>query len=149
MLTDVCPARTTAAMLLLMKLQRPAPILANPMLYAYPFYSVVYYVGLVVVVGWLRCVGQGRLLGRLASVRWVCVPDHVPDLQRWLVRVVVSFALVVWVLKVLECVQHLFVCMVILAVCKQKVFVCTVILSTCKQIVCVCKQIFVGLGLIL
>ena len=149
MLTDVCPARTTAAMLLLMKLQRPAPILANPMLYAYPFYSVVYYVGLVVVVGWLRCVGQGRLLGRLASVRWVCVPDHVPDLQRWLVRVVVSFALVVWVLKVLECVQHLFVCMVILAVCKQKVFVCTVILSTCKQIVCVCKQIFVGLVLIL
>ena len=149
MLTDVCPARTTAAMLLLMKLQRPAPILANPMLYAYPFYSVVYYVGLVVVVGWLRCVGQGRLLGRLASVRWVCVPDHVPDLQRWLVRVVVSFDLVVWMLKVLECVQHLFVCMVILAVCKQKVFVCTVILSTCKQIVCVCKQIFVGLVLIL
>ena len=147
--TDVCPARTKDAMLLLMKLQRPAPILANPMLYAYPFYSVVYYVGLVVVVGWLRCVGQGRLLGRLASVRWVCVPDHVPDLQRWLVRVVVSFALVVWVLKVLECVQHLFVCMVILAVCKQKVFVCTVILSTCKQIVCVCKQIFVGLVLIL
>ena len=119
------------------------------MLYAYPFYSVVYYVGLVVVVGWLRCVGQGRLLGRLASVRWVCVPDHVPDLQRWLVRVVVSFALVVWVLKVLECVQHLFVCMVILAVCKQKVFVCTVILSTCTLIVCVCKQIFVGCVLIL
>ena len=111
------------------------------MLYAYPFYSVVYYVGLVVVVGWLRCVGQGRLLGRLAFVRWVCVPDYVPDLQRWLVRVVVSFALVVWVLKVLECVQHLFVCMVILAVCKQKVFVCTVILSTCKLIVCVCKKI--------
>ena len=149
MLTDVCPARTTAAMLLLMKLQRPAPILANPMLYAYPFYSVVYYVGLVVVVGWLRCVGQGRLLGRLASVRWVCVPDHVPDLQRWLVRVVVSFALVGWVLKVLRCVQLLSVCKVILAVCKQKVFVCTVILATCTQIVCVCKQIFVGLVLIL
>ena len=137
--TDVCPARTTAAMLLKMKLQRPAPILANPMLYAYPFYSVVYNVGLVVVVGWLRCVGQGRLLGRLASVRWVCVPAHVPDLQRWLVRVVVSFALVVWVLKVLRCVQLLIVCTVILAVCKQKVFVCTVILSTCKQILCVCK----------
>jgi hypothetical protein len=30
--TDVCLARTTAAMLLLMKLQCPAPILANPML---------------------------------------------------------------------------------------------------------------------
>ena len=149
MLTDVCPARTTAAMLLLMKLQRPAPILANPMLYAYPFYSVVYNVGLVVVVGWLRCVGQGRLLGRLASVRWVCVPDHVPDLQRWLVRVVVSFALVGWVLKVLRCVQLLSVCKVILAVCKQKVFVCTVILSTCTLIVCVCKQIFVGCVLIL
>ena len=104
--------------------------------------------GLVVVVGWLRCVGQGRLLGRLASVRWACVPDYVPDLQRWLVRVVVSFALVVWVLKVLECVQYLFVCMVILAVCKQKVFVCTVILSTCKKIVFVCKQIFVGWVLI-
>ena len=97
--------------------------------------------GLVVVAGCVLWVGQGRLLGRLASVRWVCVPDHVPDLQRWLVRVVVSFDLVVWMLKVLECVQHLFVCMVILAVCKQKVFVCTVILSTCKLIVCVCKKI--------
>ena len=147
--TDVCPARTNAAMLLKMKLQRPAPILANPLLYAYPFYSVVYNVGLVVVVGWLRWVGQGRLLGRLASVRWVCVPDYVPDLQRWLVRVVVSFALVVWVLKVLECVQQLIVCKVNLAVCKQKVFVCTVILSSCMPIVCVCKQIFVGWVLIL
>ena len=77
------------------------------------------------------CVEQVRLLGRLASVRWVCVPDHVPDLQRWLVRVVVSFALVGWVLKVLRCVQLLSVCKVILAVCKQKVFVCTVILATC------------------
>jgi hypothetical protein len=149
MSTDVCPARTNAAMLLKMKLQRPAPILANPMLYAYPFYLVVYNVGLVVVVEWLRWVGQGRLLGRLASVRWVCVPDHVPDLQRWLVRVVVSSALVVWVLKVLVCVQQLFFCTVILAVCKQKVFVCTVILSICKQTLCVCKQIFVGWVLIL
>ena len=141
MFTDVCPARTKAAMLLKMKLQRPAPITPNPMLYAYPISAVVYNVGLVVVVGWLRCVGQVRLLGRLASVRWVCVPAHVPDLQRWLIRVVVSFALVVWVLKVLEFVQQLFVYTVILTVCKQKVFVCTVILSTCKQIVCVCKQI--------
>ena len=119
------------------------------MLYAYPFYSVVYNVGLVVVVGWLRWVGQGRLLGRLASVRWVCVPAHVPDLQRWLVRVVVSLVLSVWLLKILDCVQQLLVCTVILAVCKQKIFVCTVILSTCTLIVCVCKQIFVGWVLIL
>jgi len=139
MLTDVCPARTTAAMMLKMKLQRPAPILANPMLYAYPFYSVVYNVGLVVVAGCVLWVGQDRLLGRLASVRWVCVPDYVPDLQRWLVRVVVTFALVVWLLKVFGCVQQLFVFTVILAVCKQKVFVCTVILSTCKQTLYVCK----------
>ena len=33
-------------------------------------------------------VGKGRLFGRLAFVGWVCVPDHVPDLQRWLVLVV-------------------------------------------------------------
>ena len=136
-------------MLLKMKLQRPAPILANPMLYAHPFYSVVYNVGLVVVVGWLRCVGQGRLLGRLASVRWVCVPAHVPDLQRWLVRVVMSLGLSVGLVKVLVCVQILIVCKVILAVCKQKVSVCTVILSTCTIIVCVCKQRFVGWVLIL
>ena len=116
--TDVCPARTTAAMLLKMKLQRPAPILANPMLYAYPFYSVVYNVGLVVVVGWLRCVGQGRLLGRLASVRWVCVPDHVPDLQRWLISVVISLGLSVGLLKLFVCIKILIVCKVILAVCK-------------------------------
>ena len=102
--TDVCPARTTAAMLLKMKLQRPAPILANPMLYAYPFYSVIYNVGLVVVAGCVLWVGQGRLLGRLASVLWVCVPDHVPDLQRWLVRVFMSLGLSVWLLKVLVCV---------------------------------------------
>jgi hypothetical protein len=139
MLTDVCPARTTAAMLMMMKLQRPAPILANPMLYAYPFYLVIYNVGLVVVVGWLRCVGQGRLLGRLASVRWVCVPDHVPDLRRWLVRVVMSLGLSVGLLKVLGCVKQLLVCTVILAVCKQKVFVCTVTMSTCMLILCVCK----------
>jgi hypothetical protein len=81
-----------------------APILQNPLLYAYPFYSVVYNVGLVVVIGWLRWVGQGRLLGRLASVRWVCVPDHVPDLQRWLVRVVMSLGLSVGLLKVFDCV---------------------------------------------
>jgi hypothetical protein len=130
--TDVCPARTTAAMLLKMKLQRPAPILANPMLYAYPFSAVVYNVGLVVVAGCVLWVGQGRLLGRLASVRWVCVPDHVPDLQRWLVRVVVSLGLSGRVVKVFGCVQQLFVCTVILAVCKKKVFVCTVILSTFK-----------------
>ncbi len=74
--------RTEDAMLLKLKLQRPAPITPNPMLYAYPFYSVVYNVGLLVVVGWLWCVGQGRLLGRLASVLGFCVSDHVPDLQR-------------------------------------------------------------------
>ena len=88
------------------------------MLYAYPISSILYNVGLVVVVGCVLWVGQGRLLGRLASVRWVCVPAHVPDLQRWLVRVFMSFALVVWMLKVLECVQQLFVCKVILAACK-------------------------------
>ena len=101
---------------------------AQFVLYAYPFYLVIYNVGLIVVVGCVLWVGQGRLLGRLAFVRWVCVPDHVPDLQRWFIRVIASFALVVWVLKVLQCVQQLFVCKVILAVCKQKVFVCTVIL---------------------
>ena len=91
-------------MLLKMKLQRHAPILANPLLYAYPLYSVVYNVGLVVVAGCVLWVGQGRLLGRLASVRWACVPDHVPELQRWLIRVVVSLHLSVWLLKVFVCV---------------------------------------------
>ena len=138
--TDVCPARTTAAMLLKMKLQRPAPILANPLLYAYPFYSVVYHVGLVVVVGWLRWVGQGRLLGRLASVLLVFVPDHVPDLQRLLVSVVMSLGLSVGLLKVLVCVQQLFFCTVILVVCKQKVLLCRVILSTRTQTLCACKK---------
>ena len=128
-------------MLLKMKLQRQAPLAAIPMLYAYPSFSVVYNVGLCPIVGCYLCVGQGRLLGRLASVRWVCVPDHVPDLQRWLVRVVVSFALIVWVPKVFVCVQQLFVCTVILAVCKQKVFVCTVILSIYTLTLFVCKQI--------
>ena len=118
-------------MLLKVKLQRHAPLAAIPMLYAYPIIPVLYYVSLCQTVECCLCVGQGRLLGRLAFVRWVCVPDHVPDLQRWLVRVVVSFALVGWVLKVLRCVQLLSVCKVILAVCKQKVFVCTVILATC------------------
>ena len=75
------------------------------MLYAYPFFAVFYYVGLVVVVGCVLWVGQGRLLGRLASVLWVCVPDHVPDLQHWLVRVVKSLELTVWVLKVFVFVQ--------------------------------------------
>jgi len=102
--TDVCPARTTAAILLKMKLQRPAPILPNPLLYAYPFSAVFYNVGLVVVAGCVLWVGQGRLLGRLAFVQWVCVPDHVPDLQRWLVRVVVSLDLSIGLLKVLVCV---------------------------------------------
>ena len=101
-----------------MKIYSSASIAANPLLYAYPIFSVIYNVGLVVVAGCVLWVGQGRLLGRLASVRWVCVPDHVPDLQRWLVRVVVLFALVVWVLKVLGCVKQLFVCTVILAACK-------------------------------
>ena len=79
-------------------------VYSTPLLYAYPFYLVVYNVGLVVVVGWLRCVGQGRLLGRLAFVSGLCVPDHVPDLQRWLVRVVMSLGLSGWLVKVLVCV---------------------------------------------
>ena len=84
--------------------ERQAQLLQNPMLYAYPFYSVVYNVGLVVVIGWLRWVGQGRLLGRLAFVSGLCVPAHVPDLQRWLVRVVMSLGLSVRLVKVLACV---------------------------------------------
>ena len=91
--TDVCPARTKAAMLLMMKLQGHAPLAQNRLLYAYPIYSVIYNVGLCRTVECCLCVGQGRLLGRLASVRWVCVPAHVPDLQRWLVRVVKSLDL--------------------------------------------------------
>ena len=59
---------------------------------------------MVVVAGCVLWVGQGRLLGRLASVRWVCVPDHVPDLQRWLVRVVVSLGLSGRVVEVFGCV---------------------------------------------
>ena len=139
MFTGVCPARTKAAMLLQMKITTSCPNNAKPPVVRIPFFVLVIRFGLCRTVGWLQWVGQGRLLGRLASVLWVCVPDHVPDLQRWLVRVVVSFALVVWVVKVLVCVQQLFVCNVILAVCKQKTFVCTVILSTCKQTLCVCK----------
>ena len=104
-----------------------------------PFSAVVYHVGLFQPAEWLLCGGQGRLLGRLASVRWVCVPAHVPDLQRWLVRVVVSLGLSVGLLKIFVCVQQLIVCTVILAVCKQKIFACTVTLSTCTLIVCVCK----------
>ena len=87
-----------------MRIYSSASIAANPLLYAYPIFSVIYNVGLVVVAGCVLWVGQGRLLGRLASVRWVCVPDHVPDLQRWLVRVVVSLGLSGRVVEVFGCV---------------------------------------------
>ena len=69
-----------------MRIYSSASIAANPLLYAYPIFSVIYNVGLCRTAWWLPCVGQGRLLGRLAFVLWVCVPAHVPDLQRWLVR---------------------------------------------------------------
>ena len=139
MFTDVCPARTTAAMLLMMKITMSCPNNAKPPVVCIPFSSVCDNVSLCHPAERLRCVGQGRLLDRLASVLWVCAPDHVPDLQRWLVRVVMSLGLYGWLVKVFICVQQLFVCKVILAVCKQKVFVYTVILSTCKLTLCVCK----------
>ena len=88
------------------------------MLYAYPFHSVVYHVGLVVGAECVLWVGQGRLLGRLASVRWFCVPDHMPDLQRWLISVVISLGLSVVLLKLFVCIKILIVCNVIFAVCK-------------------------------
>ena len=139
MFTGVCPARTKAAMLLKMKITRSCPNNAKPPVVCIPFSSVVYNVSLCHPAEWLWWVGQGRFLDRLASVLWVCAPDHVPDLQRWHVRVVMSLGLFGRVVKVFICVQQLFVCKVILAVCKQKVFDCTVILSTCKQALCVCK----------
>jgi len=122
---------------------------SKPNVVCIPFFTVCDNVSLCHPAEWLWCVGQGRLLDRLATVLWVCAPDHVPDLQRWLVRGVMSLGLLGWLRKVFVCVQQLFVCKVILAVCKQKVFVCTVILSTCKQTLCVCNQIFVGWVLIL
>ena len=70
-----------------MRIYSSASIAANPLLYAYPIFSVIYNVGLCRTARGLPCVGQVRLLGRLASVLWVCVPAHVPDLQRWLIRV--------------------------------------------------------------
>lgn len=139
MFTGVCPARTKAAMLLRMKITRSCPNNAKPPVVCIPVSSVVYNVSLCHPAERLWCVGQGRLLDRLASVLWVCAPDHVPDLQRWLVRVVMSLGLLGWLRKVFVCVQQLCVCKVILAVCKQKVFVCTVILSTCKRTLSVCK----------
>jgi hypothetical protein len=108
------------------------PNIAKPPVVCTPFSSVIYNVSLCHPAERLWCVGQSRLLDRLASVLWVCAPDHVPDLQRWLVRAVMSLGLSGRVVKVFICVPQLFVCTVILAVCKQKVFVCTVILSTCK-----------------
>ena len=128
---------------------RSCPNNAKPHVACTPFFSVCYNVSLCRPAKWLRCVGQGRLLDRLASVLWVCAPDHVPDLQRWLVRVVMSLGLYDRVVKVFVCVQQLFDCKVILAVCKQKVFVCTVILLTCRRTICVCKEIFVGWVVIL
>ena len=116
-----------------------SPTCSNTNVVCIPFYSVVYNVSLCHPAERLWCVGQGRLLDRLASVLWVCAPDHVPDLQRWLVRVVMSLGLYGWLVKVFICVQQLFVCKVILAVCKQKVFVYTVILSTCKLTLSVCE----------
>ena len=88
------------------------------MLYASPFYSVVYHVGLIVGAEFVLWVGQGRLLGSLDSVRWVCIPDHVPDLQRWLISVVISLGLSVVLLKLFVCIKILIVCKVIFAVCK-------------------------------
>ena len=41
----------------------------------------------------IKLKGQGRLLGGLAKVQWVCVPAHVPDLQRRLVGVLISVVL--------------------------------------------------------
>ena len=149
MFNDVCPARTTAAMLLMMKITMSCPTIGNTPVVCIPFSLVVYNVSLCHPAERLWCVGQGRLLDRLASVLWVCAPDHVPDLQRWLVRVVISLGLSGRVAKVFICVQKLFVCKVILAVCKKKVFVYTVTLSTCKRTLCVCKEIFVGWVLIL
>ena len=74
--------------------------------------------GLIVGAEFVLWVGQGRLLGRLDSVRWVCIPDHVPDLQRWLISVVISLGLSVVLLKLFVCIKILIVCKVIFAVCK-------------------------------
>jgi hypothetical protein len=40
---------------------------------------------MMVTMHWAR-----QALGQVGPVRWVCVPDYVPDLQHWLIRVVVS-----------------------------------------------------------
>lgn len=133
----------------MMKLTTSSHHIAKPPVVCTPFSSVFYNVSLCHPVEWLWWVGQGRLLDRLAFVLWVCAPDHVPDLQRWLVRVVLSLGLNGRMVKVFICVQQVVACKVILSVCKQKVFVYTVILSTCKQTLCVCKQIFVRWVLIL
>ena len=126
-----------------------SPTCTKPHVVCTPCYPFLYNLSLCHPAEWLCCVGKGRLLGRLASVSGFCAPDHVPDLQRWLVRVVMSLGLLGWLRKVFICVQQLCVCKVILAVCKLKVFLYTVILSTCKQTLCVCNQIFVGWVLIL
>ena len=108
------------------------------MLYACPFYYIFYHVGLFAFAGCVLWVEKGRLLGRLASVLWVCVPDHVPDLKRWLVWVAMWLHLTVCKVKVSGCMQTLSACTVALSVCKQKVFAGKVILSTCKPTLSVC-----------
>ena len=145
---QISSAEYKAWIALLMNVSRSCPNCTKPFV-CIPFSSVCYYVGMWHPAERLLCVGQGRLLDRLAFVLWVCAPDHVPELQRWLVLAVMALGLYGWVLKVLCCVQQLFACKVILAVCKQKVFVYTVTLSTCKRTLCVCKEIFVGWVLIL
>jgi hypothetical protein len=64
---------------------------SKPNVVCIPFFPVCENVSPCHPVEWLRCVGQGRLLDRLVSVLWVCAPDHVPDLQRWPVRVVMRW----------------------------------------------------------
>ena len=111
---------------------------SKPNVVCIPFSSVCDNVSLCHPAEWLRCVGQGRLLDRLASVLWVCAPDHVPDLQRWLVIVVLSLDLFDRMQKVLVCVKQLLSYTVILSVDTQKVFVNTVTLATNTQKVFVC-----------
>ena len=92
-------------MLLMMKITMSCPNNAKPPVVCIPFSSVCDNVSLCHPAERLRCVGQGRLLDRLASVLRVCAPDHVPDLQRWLVRAVMSLGLYGRLIKVFVCVQ--------------------------------------------
>jgi hypothetical protein len=99
------------------------------------------------------------MTGRIPSAEtkaWICTADDCFNVQPQLQQtqccrhtrslIIMMLGLFAKLVKVLVCVQQVFVCKVILTVCKQKVFVCTVILSTCKQTLLVCKQRFrVGL----